>query len=171
MPAKPANGQRPGVLIGVNSMNALDQQAQARMEAHRVPPGFEPMRMRVGFVRLCESVYVDYQRRVLGARILPEHLNPLGIAHGGLLATLADTAFGTVIRLANEAQLPAATINLNLDYISPAHEGAWIEVHVQLHRLGKRLTNVSCSLMDGERLVARGSATFITHSRSLHGEA
>ncbi|MGE8068663.1 PaaI family thioesterase [Pseudomonas sp. NPDC089569] len=149
----------------------LDEQTLARMDRHGVPPGFEPMRMRVGFVRLCDSVYVDYQRQVLGARILPEHLNPLGIAHGGMLATLADTAFGTVIKLNSSSPLPPATINLSLDYISPAHEGAWIEAHVQVHKLGRRLSNASCSLMDGERLVARGTATFVSGTQSLHSRS
>ncbi|WP_085726537.1 PaaI family thioesterase [Pseudomonas sp. R37(2017)] len=154
-------------------MNAihLSEDVRARMAEHKVPVGFEPMRLRVGFVQMCESVYVDYTRLVLGARILPQHLNPLGIAHGGMLATLADTSFGTVIRLMSESQLPPATINLNLDYISPAHEGSWIEAHVQIHKLGRRLSNASCSLMDGERLVARGTATFIQSTRSLHGQA
>src|SRR6059058_1144081 len=101
-------------------MNAihLDEDVRAQMSEHKVPAGFEPMRTRVGFVRSCESVYVDYTRKILGARILPQHLNPLGIAHGGLLATLADTAFGTVIKLSSGSELPPATINLSLDYLS-----------------------------------------------------
>jgi len=45
--------------------------------------------------------------------------------------------------------------------LSPAQLGAWVEAHVQVHRLGRTLYHASLDLLDGERLVARGKATFI----------
>ncbi|MND67931.1 Thioesterase superfamily protein [compost metagenome] len=97
----------------------------------------------------------------MAARIRPEHLNPLGIAHGGFLATLADTAFGRVLRAAAATELPPATVNLNMDYLGTAPLGAWVEARVQVHKLGRTLYHASLDLLDGERLVARGKATFI----------
>lgn len=133
------------------------------------PAGFLPMG-RVGFVVHCTGLYINEHTSVLAARIRPEHLNPLGIAHGGFLATLADTAFGRALRIASGAELPPATINLSMDYLRPANLGAWVEAHVQIHRIGRSLSHASLDLLDGERLVARGNATFIGNTASLHGD-
>ncbi|MCW2271282.1 Thioesterase superfamily protein [compost metagenome] len=122
--------------------------------------GFVPM-VPSGFVAQCTGLYFHPQRTVIAARIRPEHLNPLGIAHGGFLATLADTAFGRALKFAAGSEMPPATINLSMDYLCPAPLGAWIEAHVQIHRLGRTLYHASLDLLDGERLVARGKATFI----------
>lgn len=141
--------------------------AETRLE-EGVPAGFLPM-ARPGFVNNCQGVYVNLERRVVAARILEEHLNPLGIAHGGFLATLADTGFGTAIKLTAGTELPPATINLDMDYLSPALPGRWIEVRVQIHKLGRSISVASCDLLDGDKLVARGKGTFINNTRSLHG--
>ncbi|MNC66429.1 hypothetical protein D3C81_1604940 [compost metagenome] len=39
--------------------------------------------------------------------------------------------------------------------------GAWVEARVQVHKMGRTLYHASLDLLDGERLVARGKATFI----------
>jgi uncharacterized protein (TIGR00369 family) len=137
-------------------------------EEGAVPAGFQPM-VRPGFVNNCGGVYVNLERRVVAARVLEEHLNPLGIAHGGFLATLVDTGFGTAIKLTAGSELPPATINLDMDYLSPALPGRWIEVHVQIHKLGRSICVASCDLLDGDKLLARGKGTFINNTRSLHG--
>ena len=90
---------------------------------------------------------------------------------GGFLAPLAHTGFGTAIKLTAGSELPPATINLDMDYLSPALPGRWIEVQVQIHKLGRSISVASCSLLDGDTLVARGKGTFINNTRSLHGRA
>ncbi|WP_160105731.1 PaaI family thioesterase [Pseudomonas izuensis] len=133
------------------------------------PAGFLPL-ARAGFVTHCAGLYYHEHRPVIAARIRPEHLNLLGIAHGGFLATLADTALGLVLKKATNAELTPATINLSMDYLSPAPVGAWVEAHVQVHRLGRTLSHASLDLLHGERLVARSTATFIGNTASLHGK-
>ncbi|MDD2058656.1 PaaI family thioesterase [Pseudomonas sp. GD03860] len=122
--------------------------------------GFVPLQAS-GFIAQCTGLYYHPQSTLLAARIRPEHLNPLGIAHGGLLATLADSALGRAIKLAAGSETPPVTINLSMDYLCPAPLGAWVEAHVQVHRIGRSLYHASLDLRDGERLVARGKATFI----------
>ncbi|MBM7061864.1 PaaI family thioesterase [Pseudomonas sp. UL073] len=138
-----------------------------------VPAGFEPLRRpnsgTAGFVQNCQGVYINLATGMVAARILPEHLNPLNIAHGGFLATLADTAFGAYIRINGKLELPPATVELSIDYISPARPGQWIEAHVELHKLGRTLCNASLSLFDGERLVARAKGTFIANT-AMHAK-
>ena len=150
-------------------MNSIPQHSKAACHDDEPPAGFLPM-TRAGFVAHCTGLYFHEERSVMAARIRPEHLNPLGIAHGGFLATLADTAFGRVLRQAADSELPPATINLSMDYLSPAPVGAWIEAHVQVHRVGRTLYHASLDLLHGEHLVARGKATFIGNTASLHGK-
>ncbi|TDF83869.1 PaaI family thioesterase [Pseudomonas sp. H9] len=135
-----------------------------------IPEGFVPMQRPglPGFVQNCRGFYFRPATGEVAARILPEHLNPLHIAHGGLLATLADTALGAFIRVQGGYELPPATVELSIDYISPARPGQWIEAHVEVHKLGRTLCNASLSLMDGERLVARAKGTLIANTHSLH---
>lgn len=97
----------------------------------------------------------------MAARIEPLHLNPLGIAHGGFLATLADTAFGFVLRAESEREYPPVTASLTMDFLAPARHGAWIEAHVSIHKIGRRLINASCLLSCEDELVARASGVFV----------
>ncbi|MGA7782107.1 MAG: PaaI family thioesterase [Paraburkholderia sp.] len=109
----------------------------------------------------CQSIYVDAQQRIVAARIESLHLNPLGIAHGGFLATLADTAFGFVLRAAGERDYPPVTASLTMDYLAPARNGAWVEARVDIHKVGRRLINASCMLNCGDELIARASGVFV----------
>ncbi|WP_449433168.1 PaaI family thioesterase [Pseudomonas putida] len=125
-----------------------------------VPEGFEPMQ-GTGFVASIGAIYVNRQRRSMGARIAQSHLNPLGFAHGGMLATLIDTSFGMAIKLTTQAEVPPVTVCLNIEYLSPAYPGSWIESTVEIQKIGARLANASCVLKDGKRLVAKGNAIFV----------
>jgi uncharacterized protein (TIGR00369 family) len=150
-------------------MNSLPHHLEPTVDEDQPPAGFLPM-PRAGFVAQCTGLYYHPETAVMAARIRPEHLNPLGIAHGGFLATLADTAFGRTLRLRSGAEQPPATINLSMDYLSPAKLGAWVEARVQVHRVGRTLYHASLDLLDGEHLLARGKATFIGNTASLHGK-
>ncbi|MCY1403026.1 phenylacetic acid degradation protein PaaD [compost metagenome] len=141
-------------------MTAPNLQGSTPITDDDPPAGFERT-LRAGFVAHCTGLYYHPQRNIMAARIRAEHLNPLGIAHGGFLATLADTAFGRVLREAAGTELPPATVNLNMDYLGTAPLGAWVEARVQVHKVGRTLYHASLDLLDGERLVARGKATFI----------
>jgi uncharacterized protein (TIGR00369 family) len=150
-------------------MNSLPEHLETMIDEDQPAPGFLPMPL-AGFVAQCTGLYYHPETAVLAARIRPEHLNPLGIAHGGFLATLADTAFGRTLRLRSGIDQPPATINLSMDYLSPAKLGSWVEARVEVHRLGRMLSHASLDLLDGERLVARGKATFVSNTPSLHGK-
>jgi len=52
------------------------------------------------------------------------HLNPAGIAHGGMLASFADQVLGTLVL--QEAKVPAVTIQLNNQFLSPARLGEFV---------------------------------------------
>lgn len=133
-----------------------------------IPPGFTHL-PGSGFLRNCGGLFVDSTRNLIAVRIRPEHLNPLQIAHGGFLATLADTAFGWALKQAAGDQQPPATVSLALDYLSPARPGDWVEAHVQVHKIGHLLSHASLQLWADEKLLVQAKATFVHNTASLHG--
>jgi uncharacterized protein (TIGR00369 family) len=52
-----------------------------------------------------------------------EHLNPAGTVHGGVLATLVDTAMGTAVRSATDDGDVPATSQLTVTYLRPGRPG------------------------------------------------
>lgn len=121
-----------------------------------VPDGFEPLFRTSPFLDLIGPLY--YRKAgdgfVVGLRVLPKHANARGAAHGGLLLTLADVALG--YRTAFSQTPPAAltTISLSADFTAAARVGDWVEVHVDIQRLGERLAFANAYLtVDGRRIV------------------
>ena len=55
--------------------------------------------------------------------IADHHLNVQGLAHGGMLATLADTAAGLAVRTRLDPGRRHVTVQLNVNYLSPASPG------------------------------------------------
>lgn len=106
------------------------------------------------------ELYVHEERRTLGVRIDESHLNPLGMPHGGMLATLADTAIGAMMLLEMGPSATAVTVNLSLDYLDAARLGDWVEARVEFDKLGSRLRYGTCRLVAGDRCLVRATAIF-----------
>ena len=116
-------------------------------------------------MRMCGAFYLHQARPVMAMPITVDHLNSMGIVHGGMLAAIIDTAMGVVIgREIGAVSTP--TISLSIDYIGAVREGDFVEAHVDVHKLGGRVSNASCLLKVGERLVARASGVFIMGGRA-----
>ena len=98
---------------------------------------------------------------VLGLRAAAEHANVAGAVHGGLLATLCDTALGRAVRAhADDDISGAVTISLTTDYLAPATPGAWLEARTKVEKLGGRLAFADCALTADGREVVRARAVF-----------
>jgi uncharacterized protein (TIGR00369 family) len=61
----------------------------------------------------------DNGHSVIALEITQRLGNRLGMAHGGVIATLADQALGLAWRSAAPDRTPGGTINLNINFISP----------------------------------------------------
>ncbi|UIF90130.1 PaaI family thioesterase [Cupriavidus sp. UYPR2.512] len=125
-----------------------------------VPEGFVPLRRMSGYMAGFGQLYLHAQRRTLAVRIDESHLNNLGIPHGGMLATLADTAIGMMMSLETGRAKSAVTVNLSLDYLDSARLGDWVEARVEFDKLGSRLRYGTCRLVSGERCLLRATAIF-----------
>jgi len=98
------------------------------------------------------------------------HLNPGGIVHGGVLATLLDASIGLALRSKLGMSVEHVTIELNVHYISPARAGALIG-RGRAVRVGGRVSYGEAELLTGDgRLVARGSGTFLIVHPSLRSQ-
>lgn len=122
------------------------------------PEGFTPVPDPGPFLAHVGPVLAHEDGR-LGLQAGPEHDNASGTVMGGLLATLADAAFGRAVRGGAEAER-VATVSLTTDFLRPAPSGAWLEARTELERAGGRLAFADCSLTaDGEEVV-RARAVF-----------
>lgn len=109
-------------------------------------------------IRLVES---GTRHAVMEVDVDGRHLNYLGGAHGGLLATLADTVCFFPAPLL-PAGLRVATSNLNLNYIRGGQSGDRLSARSQILHLGRRTVSLSVTIHDGQnRLLAHGTSTLI----------
>lgn len=125
-----------------------------------IPDGFEPTDWALGFTRHLGGLYLHRDKPILAALIRAEHLNPVGIAHGGFLASLADCAFGVAFKHYLDTAIPPVTVNLNVDYLGAVREGQWVEAHVEIHKVGRSIANAGVQLRVGEKVVLRASGIF-----------
>lgn len=96
----------------------------------------------------------------IGLRIEERHLNTRGVAHGGMLMTLADSALGIAIAMARTPPTPMVTVNLTADFADVARDGDWVEARVDVQKLGKRFAFATCYLWVGDKRILRASGVF-----------
>jgi uncharacterized protein (TIGR00369 family) len=87
-----------------------------------------------------------------------EHLNQAGTLHGGVLATLVDTAMGAAVRSLADDDVPA-TSQLTVTYLRPGKPGD-LAVTARVRTRGEHLTVCEADVeQDGKSLV-HAVATF-----------
>ena len=129
-----------------------------------IPEGFRRLEAGGPYFRQWGPAYLrlaaDGKSAVLGLRVAAQHLNVQGLSHGGMLTTVADSALGMNLSLARGRRGGQVTVSLSADFLSAAREGDWLEAHVVITRMGRRLAYANCDLRVGERHVLRSSAVF-----------
>jgi uncharacterized protein (TIGR00369 family) len=88
-----------------------------------------------------------------------EHLNPAGTLHGGVLATLVDTAMGTAVRSTIEDGDVPATSQLTVTYLRPGRPGT-VEVTARVRTRGEHLTVCEADVEQDGRSLVHAVATF-----------
>lgn len=127
-----------------------------------VPAGFEPIPHLGHYLSQLGPFHWKKAdgRLIVGLRIEERHTNTRGIVHGGMLVTLADSALGIVLYNSRTPPQPIVTVSLSTDFIESAWPGDWVEAHVDILRIGKRLAYANCYLQVGERRILRASGVF-----------
>src|SRR3954468_15190380 len=88
-----------------------------------------------------------------------EHLNPAGTVHGGVLATLVDTAMGTAVRSATDDGDVPATSQLTVTYLRPGKPGR-LTVDARVRTRGEHLTVCEADVDQDGRNLVHAVATF-----------
>src|SRR5918997_6495393 len=88
-----------------------------------------------------------------------EHLNAAGTLHGGVLATLVDTAMGAAVRSATDDGDVPATSQLTVTYLRPGRPGP-LEVTARLRTKGEHLTVCEADVEQDGRSLVHAVATF-----------
>jgi uncharacterized protein (TIGR00369 family) len=129
-----------------------------------VPESFEEIRERLrstpfygllGIELVSASGGEAEVRLTLGESLL----NVQGIAHGGVLATLADSACGLAVRTALEPGRRHVTIQLSIQFLLPARAGT-ITARGRAIRVGEQIAYAEADVTDERaRLLARATST------------
>lgn len=87
-----------------------------------------------------------------------KHLNPLGIAHGGVLFSLMDITMGMAARTVGKQ---VVTLEMNINYVSPANLVDKVKAIGKIVHAGNKTTVAVCEAYTEEgRLLAVARETF-----------
>lgn len=110
---------------------------------HDVPAGYRPVDAGGGFIAANGPLYLLHEGAVVkvGFRVEPRHCNPMGVCHGGMLASFCDMLLPlSVHRLSAEVgQRFLPTVGLQLDYLAPVPLGAWVEGDCQVLKVTRTM--------------------------------
>jgi uncharacterized protein (TIGR00369 family) len=102
---------------------------------------------------------VEEGRARLEFEATEDHLNPAGTVHGGVLATLVDTAMGTAVRSATDDGDVPATSQLSVTYLRPGKPGR-LTVEARVRTRGEHLTVCEADVDQDGRNLVHAVATF-----------
>ena len=118
-----------------------------------------------------EPVEAEEGRVVLAAVPGPEHYNPLGTVHGGLAATLLDSAMGCAVHTTLPEGAGYTTLELKVNFTRPitSETGRIVCEGKVLHRGGRVATAEGRVIADGSgKLLAHGTTTCLILSLNGH---
>jgi uncharacterized protein (TIGR00369 family) len=83
--------------------------------------------------------------------------------HGGVVASLVDTAGGAAAWSALVVGESVSTVDLTIDYLEPAGLAGPLRAEATLIRKGNRVCHVRVSVTQGDLLVAEGRGVYNIH--------
>ena len=105
---------------------------------------------------------LDFDSAKLSLAVDERHFQAMGLVHGGVMATLIDTAtfWAAYMRLAEEDGL--VNIDLKLNYLLPVTQGQ-LTVEGKCIKAGRSLSYTQASVYDPQgKLCAHGTSTLMT---------
>ena len=99
---------------------------------------------------------VDSLNYEFNVEVKDYHLNSGKFAHGGFLATIADTGMGTAAHQIAENKR-CVTINLDIKYITVAQKGNSLLGKIKILKKTKSLIFINCEITNKKELIATAS--------------
>lgn len=96
----------------------------------------------------------------------PQHANPMGTLHGGILCDIADAAMGMAFASTLAPDESFTTVELKINFFRPVWK-AQVRAEGKVVRRGKMIGYVECEVTDEKkRMIAKACSTCLV----LHGE-
>ena len=142
-----------------------------------IPEGYELFPTSSPFNTAVGPYYYQLQGEslVIGLEVENRHCNTSGTLHGAMFGALADIALGNSIglalsegsaedkvaeRKAGAQPVAFATVNPSVDYAGSAKAGDWVEMHVDVQKVGGTLAYANGYLKNGEERIGRVSGIY-----------
>lgn len=114
-----------------------------------------PVAKLIGF----ELAEAGAGRAVVTLEAGPQHTNPMGTMHGGILCDIADTAMGIAFTSTLAASESFTTVELKINFFRPVWK-AQLRAEGKVVRRGKTVGYVECEISDENgRAIAKASST------------
>lgn len=98
----------------------------------------------------------------------PQHANPMGTLHGGVLCDLADLAMGAAYAGTLSREETFTTLELRINFLRPVWNEKLSAVGKIVNR-GRTVGMVECDITDSRgRLVAKATSTCMTLQKEKH---
>ena len=89
----------------------------------------------------------------------PQHANPMGTLHGGVLCDIADAAMGIAFASTLAPEESFTTVELKINFFRPVWQ-AQLRAEGTVVRRGQTIGYLECTITDEEnRLIAKASST------------
>jgi uncharacterized protein (TIGR00369 family) len=99
---------------------------------------------------LMRPVAVDEGRVVFECQPDQSAYNPIGVVHGGLVCTLADTVAGCAVHTTLERGMGYTSIDINLSYLRPVtSESGVLRATGRVTQRGRRVSFATVEIVDG----------------------
>ena len=123
---------------------------------------FEQISNKIGFMKHNGGIMfrnISESEYEFKSVINENHLNNLGITHGGYICSLIDSGAGTAAyRTANNN--PCVTISLDLKFISATKKGDEIMGFAKILKKTKTMVFLICHLKSNEKIIASASGVW-----------
>jgi uncharacterized protein (TIGR00369 family) len=121
----------------------------------RFPP--PPMARLMGF----SLVQVEFGQAVFECTPDESSYNPIGVVHGGLVCTLADSAAGCAVQSTLEAGVAYTSIDINVTYLRPVtKDSGLIRATAHTTKPGRRVAYATVQVTDDAgKLLAQATSS------------
>jgi acyl-coenzyme A thioesterase PaaI-like protein len=125
------------------------------------PPGFVHV-LRAPFVNhvgpLLQAADNPLGRITLGLWVELVHTNTMGFMHGGMIATVCDSAMARASH--SKLQRRTVTLRMAMEYFDPVLKGDWMEAHGRLVDHDEDVAHTECLIMIDGQARARSTGVF-----------
>ncbi|MFI5735077.1 WHG domain-containing protein [Kribbella sp. NPDC051587] len=151
---------------GLGPARRKTERAPSEVDA-QPPAGFVPYTCPSPYLELIGPVYeAARDTLVAGLWLDHRHTNTRGLAHAGVLATLADTLLGHTVLRKHPDSPPIVTVSMTTDFVGSARVGQWLQGEAEVHRHGSRLSYASAKLIADDQVVMTASGVFASQPAS-----